>query len=292
MAITQQKIEEAKETIGALFIPVIEQLTDVLGPAAEGVATLADAFSSLKAKAESANGVLGKTFDLLNPLAFFNLSKIASGGRDLTDTFDEMYNPTNGIFKVFDQLVQALPSVESGFTRVGRSITSEVETPLEKFLKNLARVKEELTDTVKGLFDLGTAYRDSKNFPDFMKNVKSMVGQIKNYGKNLLKLQGMGLGPLAIQGIMQMDLASGSQFAEDLLAQSNALRDIRTLNQAYTAVGNVAGQVGAGLATGQATGQVTQYITISNPNPQEVVNKLRQYQRVNGAIPIRVTGVA
>jgi hypothetical protein len=119
-----------------------------------------------------------------------------------------------------------------------------------------------------------------------------MVGQIKNYGKNLLKLQGMGLGPLAIQGIMQMDLASGSQFAEDLLAQSNALRDIRTLNQAYTAVGNVAGQVGAGLATGQATGQVTQYITISNPNPQEVVNKLRQYQRVNGAIPIRVTGVA
>jgi hypothetical protein len=292
MAITQQKIEEAKETIGALFIPVIEQLTDVLGPAADGVATLADAFSSLKAKAEDANGVLGKTFDLLNPLAFFNLGKIASGGRDLTDTFEEMYNPTNGLNEAIDSLAGMLPKLDTGFTKVGRSITSEVETPLEKFLKNLARVKEELTDTVKGLFDLGAAYRDSKNFPDFMKNVKSMVGQIKNYGKNLLKLQGMGLGPLAIQGIMQMDLASGSQFAEDLLAQSNALRDIRTLNQAYTAVGAVAGQVGAGLATGQETGQVTQYITISNPNPQEVVNKLRQYQRVNGAIPIRVTGVA
>jgi len=289
MAITQQKIDEAKETIGALFIPVIEQLTDVLGPAAEGVATLADAFSSLKTKAENANSVLGKTFDLLSPLAFFNLGKIASGGRDLTDTFDEMYNPTNGIFKVFDQLVAALPSVESGFTRVGRSITSEVETPLEKFLKNLARVKEELTDTVKGLFDLGTAYRDSKNFPDFMKNVKSMVGQIKNYGKNLLKLQGMGLGPLAIQGIMQMDLASGSQFAEDLLAQSNALRDIRTLNQAYTAVGNVAGQVGAGLAVGQATG-VTQNITIVNPNPKAVVNALREYGRNAGPLPLAVTG--
>jgi hypothetical protein len=123
-----------------------------------------------------------------------------------------------------------------------------------------------------------------------MKNVKSMVGQIKNYGKNLLKLQGMGLGPLAIQGIMQMDLASGSQFAEDLLAQSNALRDIRTLNQAYGAVGNVAGQVGAGLAVGQATGQVTQYITITNPNPKAVVQQLREYGRNAGPLPIAVTG--
>jgi hypothetical protein len=290
MAITQQKIDEAKETIGALFIPVIEELTDVLGPAADGVATLANAFSSLKGKAEDANSVLGKTFDLLSPLAFFNLGKVASGGRDLTDTFEEMYNPTNGLNEAIDSLAGMLPKLDTGFTKVGRSITSEVETPLEKFLKNLARVKEELTDTIKGLFDLGSAYRDSKNFPDFMKNVKSMVGQIKNYGKNLLKLQGMGLGPLAIQGIMQMDLASGSQFAADLLAQSNALRDIRQLNQAYTAVGNVAGQVGAGLAVGQATGQVTQYITITNPNPKAVVQQLREYGRNAGPLPIAVTG--
>jgi hypothetical protein len=290
LAITQQKIEEAKETIGALFIPVIEELTDVLGPAADGVTKLADAAGYLKEKVEDVNPQLGNFFKLLSPLALFNLGKIGAGGRDLTDTFEEMYNPTNGLNKVIDSLAGMLPKVESGFTRVGRSITSEVETPLEKFLKNLARVKEELTDTVKGLFDLGTAYRDSKNFPDFMKNVKSMVGQIKNYGKNLLKLQGMGLGPLAIQGIMQMDLASGSQFAADLLAQSNALRDIRQLNQAYTTVGNVAGQVGAGLAVGQATGQVTQYITITNPNPKAVVQQLREYGRNAGPLPIAVTG--
>jgi hypothetical protein len=123
-----------------------------------------------------------------------------------------------------------------------------------------------------------------------MKNVKSMVGQIKNYGKNLLKLQGMGLGPLAIQGIMQMDLASGSQFAEDLLAQSNALRDIRQLNQAYTSVGAVAGQVGAGLALGQATGVTIGTVYVQTNDPKKLVEGLRQYGRNSGPLPIAVTG--
>jgi len=290
MAITQQKIEEAKETIGALFIPVIEELTDVLGPAADGVTKLADAAGYLKEKVEDVNPQLGGFFKLLSPFALFNLSKAGNGGRIFADTLDDMTGASYGLSGVLDQIVSALPKVESGFSSVGRSITAEVETPLEKFLKNLAKVKEELTDTVKGLFDLGTAYRDSKNFPDFMKNVKSMVGQIKNYGKNLLKLQGMGLGPLAIQGIMQMDLASGSQLAEDLLAQSNALRDIRQLNQAYTAVGAVAGQVGAGLATGQATGVTIGNVYVQTNDPKKLVEGLRQYGRNSGPLPIAVTG--
>lgn len=290
LAITQQKMDEAKETLGALFIPLIEQMTDLLGPAADGLNTLAAAFSNLRGKAEETNSVLGKTFDLLNPFAFMNLSKIASGGTELKDVLKSMYNPTSGLNKVIDSLAGMLPTVEQGFKSVGRSITSDVETPLEKFLKNLARVKEELTDTIKGLFDLGGAYRESKNFPDFMKNVKSMVSQIKNYGKNLLKLQGMGLGPLAIQGIMQMDLASGSQLAADLLQQSNALRDIRQLNQAYATVGNVAGQVGAGLAVGQATGVTIGNVYVQTNDPKKLVEGLRQYGRNSGPLPIAVTG--
>lgn len=291
LAITQEKLNEAKESIGQVFIPLIENLTDVLGPAAEGLGTLAEAFGNLRAKAEETNSILGKTFDLLNPFAFMNLSKVADGGYKLTEVLKAGLNPAaNGIFDVFKQITSALPPMTDGFKKVGRSITTEVETPLEKFLRNLARVKQEISDTIKGLFDLGGAYQESKNFPDFMKNVKSMVGQIKNYGKNLLKLQGMGLGPLAIQGIMQMDLATGSQLAADLLAQSNVLKDIKTLNQAYTTVSGVAGQVGQGLAIGQATGQVTQYITITNPNPKAVVQQLREYGRNAGPLPLAVTG--
>ncbi len=289
LAITQQKMDEAKETLGAVFIPLIEDLTDLLAPAADGLNTFAEAFTNLKAKVSETNGILGKTFDLLNPFALFKIS--SDGGYKLGEVLEKQLNPAaNGIFDVFNQIGNALVFADEGFNRVGRTITSKVETPLQKFLKMLGQVKQEITDTIKGLFDLGGAYAESKNFPDFMKNVKSMVSQIKDYGKNLLKLQGMGLGPLAIQGIMQMDLASGSQFARDLLQQSNALRDIRQLNQAYTAVGNVAGQVGAGLALGQATGVSINNVYVQTNDPKKLVEGLRQYGRNSGPLPIAVTG--
>jgi hypothetical protein len=292
LAITTQKLQEAAEAIGKVFIPIISDLIDVLDPAVETLNLLGDAMQKNNDETSKSPSVFRTILGLV-PVIGKNFRVTADDVGKFADELERVntvFVQPGGtqLFSGFDKLFKGLEKS----TRSYGSALVDIETPLERFLKNLGQIKEEITATFTSLFDLGGAYRDSKNFPDFMKNVKSMVGQIKNYGKNLLKLQGMGLGPLAIQGIMQMDLASGSQFAEDLLAQSNALRDIRTLNQAYTAVGAVAGQVGAGLATGQATGQVTQYITISNPNPQEVVNKLRQYQRVNGAIPIRVTGVA
>lgn len=292
LAITTQKLQEAAEAIGQVFIPVISDLIDVLDPAVEALNLLGDAMQKNNDKAAESPSVWRTLLGVV-PVIGKNFRATADDVGKFADELErvnEVFVQPGGtkLFSGFDKLFEGLGRSTRGYA----SALTEVETPLQKFLKSLAQVKDEITATFTSLFNLGDAYKDSKNFPDFMKNVKSMVSQIKNYGKNLLKLQGMGLGPLAIQGIMQMDLASGSQFAEDLLAQSNALRDIQTLNQAYTAVGNVAGQVGAGLAVGQATGNVTQYITITNPNPQEVVNKLRQYQRVNGAIPIRVTGVA
>lgn len=292
LAITTQKLQEAAEAIGKVFIPIISDLIDVLDPAVEALNLLGDAMQKNNDEAAESPSVF-RTILSVMPVIGKNFKATADDVGKFADELERVntvFVQPGGtqLFSGFDKLFKGLEKS----TRSYGSALVDIETPLEKFLRNLGQIKDEITATFTSLFDLGGAYRDSKNFPDFMKNVKSMVGQIKNYGKNLLKLQGMGLGPLAIQGIMQMDLASGSQLAEDLLAQSNALRDIRQLNQAYTAVGAVAGQVGAGLATGQATGQVTQYITISNPNPQEVVNKLRQYQRVNGAVPIRVTGVA
>ena len=295
LAITQEKLNEAKESIGEVFIPLIENLTDVLGPAAAGLGTLAEAFGNLRVKAEETNGILGKTFDLLNPFAFMNLGSLGNSGRVLEDYFKNLNDAANGVggrpggtqlFSGFDKLFKGLETS----TRSYGSALEDIETPLEKFLRNLGQVKDEITATFTSLFDLGTAYSNSKNFPDFMKNVKSMVGQIKNYGKNLLKLQGMGLGPLAIQGIMQMDLATGSQLAADLLAQSNALRDIRQLNQAYTTVGGVAGQVGAGLAVGQATGVTIGNVYVQTNDPKKLVEGLRQYGRNSGPLPIAVTG--
>jgi hypothetical protein len=290
LAITTQKFQEAAEAIGKVFIPIISDLIDVLDPAVEALNLLGDAMQKNNDKAAESPSVFRTILGVI-PVIGKNFRVTADDVGKFADELErvnEVFVQPGGtqLFSGFDKLFKGLEKS----TRSYGSALVDIETPLERFLKNLGQIKQEITATFTSLFDLGGAYRDSKNFPDFMKNVKSMVSQIKNYGKNLLKLQGMGLGPLAIQGIMQMDLASGSQLAEDLLAQSNALRDIRTLNQAYTAVGNVAGQVGAGLAVGQATGQVTQYITITNPNPKAVVQQLREYGRNAGPLPIAVTG--
>jgi hypothetical protein len=290
LAIMTEKLGEAAEAIGKVFIPIISDLIDVLDPAVETLNLLGDAMQKSNDEAAespsvfrtilSAMPVIGKNFRVTAD----DIGKFA----DELERVNTVFVQPGGtqLFSGFDKLFKGLEKS----TRSYGSSLEDIETPLEKFLRNLAQVKEEITATFTSLFDLGGAYKDSKNFPDFMKNVKSMVSQIKNYGKNLLKLQGMGLGPLAIQGIMQMDLASGSQLAEDLLAQSNALRDIRQLNQAYTAVGNVAGQVGAGLATGQATGVTIGTVYVQTNDPKKLVEGLRQYGRNSGPLPIAVTG--
>jgi len=290
LAITTQKLQEAAEAIGKVFIPIISDLIDVLDPAVETLNLLGDALQKNNDKAAESPSVFRTILSVI-PVIGKNFRATADDVGKFADELERVntvFVQPGGtqLFSGFDKLFQGLEKS----TRSYGSALVDIETPLERFLKNLGQIKEEITATFTSLFDLGGAYRDSKNFPDFMKNVKSMVGQIKNYGKNLLKLQGMGLGPLAIQGIMQMDLASGSQFAEDLLAQSNALRDIRQLNQAYTAVGAVAGQVGAGLATGQATGVTIGTVYVQTNDPKKLVEGLRQYGRNSGPLPIAVTG--
>jgi len=290
LAITTQKLQEAAEAIGKVFIPIISDLIDVLDPAVETLNLLGDALQKNNDKAAESPSVF-RTILSVMPVIGKNFRATADDVGKFADELqrvNEVFVQPGGtqLFGGFDKLFKGLEKS----TRSYGSALVDIETPLEKFLRNLGQIKEEITATFTSLFDLGGAYKDSKNFPDFMKNVKSMVSQIKNYGKNLLKLQGMGLGPLAIQGIMQMDLASGSQFAEDLLAQSNALRDIRQLNQAYTAVGNVAGQVGAGLAVGQATGVTIGTVYVQTNDPKKLVEGLRQYGRNSGPLPIAVTG--
>jgi len=318
----QQRILSAetknlRAELGQKFQPIVKDVTSSLIDLVDATKFVGDQFGYLFQEMENFGDATLEMISQLPGLGFLwdetstSISAAEDSAINATGAFNRLKNELLGVFdalyygqKPLNWTTQiGLPNLNDHLEKLGFDTTindargfgrslQQLETPLQKFLKTLAETRTKITDAFANLFNIGSIYGDSNNFRDFMSNVKNVVGQIKNYGKNLLKLQGMGLGPLAIQGIMQMDLASGSQLAADLLQQSNALRDIQSLNQAYTAVGNVASQMGGGLALSQATGQVTQYITITNPNPQEVVNKLRQYQRTNGAIPIRVTGVA
>lgn len=242
---------------------------------------------------ETKDGVDATEDSAINASAAFSRLK-----NELVGVFDALYygqEPLNWMTQIglpnlndhleslgFDTTIQD----SKGF---GRSL-QELETPLQKFLKMLAEAKNKIADTFAGLFDIGAIYGKSANLKDFMGQVKGTVAMIKDYGKNLLGLQAAGLSPVAIQGILSMDLISGSQLAQDLL--NSGIKNIRQLNKAYATVGQVGQQVGTGLALGAVTGQsnVTQYITITNPNPKAVVQQLREYGRNAGPLPFAVTG--
>jgi hypothetical protein len=183
-----------------------------------------------------------------------------------------------------------LNDLGSGFGGLSKSIdgaATAVETPLQRFLKNLAEAKNSITDTFRGIFDLGGIYGESSNLKQFMGSVKGVVRQIKDYGANLLKLRDLGLSPLAIQDIMNMDLNSGAQLAQDLVNDSG---NIKQLNTAYNTIGQVATSVGEGLAFGAATGVSIQNVYVQTNDPKKLVEGLRQYGRNSGPLPIAVTG--
>lgn len=288
--ITKQRIDEAKEAIGNAFIPIISNLVEALGPAIESLNTLADAFAYVEDKANNSTwwrGILG-AIPIIGQNFRVTADDISNSMDSMARDFENNATTSKAWFNQIGKVTDAMPELTKATNNYASSL-AHVETPLQKFLRNLAQVKTEITSAFTGLFDLGSVYSNSKNFQQFMGNVQGTVKQIRDYGKNLLKLRDMGLGPAALQGILGMDLMSGATLAEDLLQQSNVMRDIGQLNTAYNAVSNVAGTVGGGLALGQATG-VTQNITITNPNPKAVVQALREYGRNAGPLPLAVTG--
>jgi hypothetical protein len=288
MAITTEKINEAKESIGAAFIPIIESLTDLLGPAADGVARLADAFSNLKAKAADANSVLGKTLDLLNPLNFMNLSKLADGGTKLADVLGELPNPVKNLQNTINSIVGMLPPLDRGFARVGSTISTKVQTPLERFLQTLGETAAEIRSELANTFNLSAIYQEAGGkFKPFMKSFVAQARQFSQYAQNLVKLRSMGLGDVAIRQILSMDLATGSQFAADLLQQSDALKSIATINAGFAGVAALSSATGNILATPN-TGGGNIYVTVTSADPNAVVDALRRYQKRNGYVPITV----
>jgi hypothetical protein len=316
----QQRILDAetknlRTELGQKFQPIVNDVTSSLIDLVDATMFVGDRFGDLFQEFENFGDATLEMVSQLPGLGFLwdetstSITAAEDSAINATASFNRLKNELLGVFDALyygqeplNWMTQiGLPNLNdhleglgfdttiddaSGF---GRSL-QELETPLQKFLKTLAETRTKIRDAFANLFNIGSIYGDSNNFRDFMGNVRGVVGQIKNYGANLLKLQGMGLGPLAIQGIMQMDLATGSQFAADLLAQSNVLKDIRQLNQAYGTVGGVAGQVGAGLALGQTTGVTIGNVYVQTNDPKKLVEGLRQYGRNSGPLPIAVTG--
>jgi len=299
MRIATERINEAKETIGRVFIPLLADLAEAIEPATNGLTKLADAAGYLNEKAKNNTGIRALVA-FLNPFRLANISPstpsiadiIGDGTREFENNQYASKSWLNQIGKVPEVLAETSDSLRNFGSTASDSFV-EAETAAERFLKAMAATRDQLANTFRGMFNLSSSYDPAKGIRSFLQGASGMAAKIKQYGKDLIQLQAKGLGPAAIQGIMQMDLLSGADVARDLLDSALLNKNIRTLNRAYTTVGNTSQMVGQQLAFGQMTGQsITQYITIPNADPTAVVNALRRYQNANGAIPIRVSGTA
>ena len=310
MAITTEKINETKERIGAALIPALADLADALIPVIELVNELADAFGvvnnavydakdfftsgdefeKLRAEAEAAGAGMEKAGD--KAAGAFNRLK-----HELLGVWDAIYygqKPLNWMTQI------GLPNLNDhleglGFDTVIREVSGfggaleRLETPLQRFLNTIGETAAEIRDEFVGLFDLSSIYQEAGGkFKPFMKSFVSQARQFSQYAQNLVKLRSMGLGDIAIRQILSMDLASGSQFAADLLQQTDVLKNIGQINAGFAGVQAISTQAGLNLATpsGAAGGNI--YVTVTSADPNAVVDALRRYQKRNGYVPIKV----
>lgn len=166
----------------------------------------------------------------------------------------------------------------------------EATTDAQRFAAAVKGAQEALQGVLTGYLDVTEAAK-GKGVGGFVQGISGQATQIKNLAKNLTTLQGKGLSPQALQGIMSLDLGTAASLAQDLVNSAFSARYISSLNKSYATVQGVATQFGQQMAVPMMTGApVTQHITITNPNPQAVVKAIREYGRNAGPIPIAVTG--
>lgn len=316
MAILSEKFGELKEKIGTLLLPILEDLVSVLGLATD----LLDKFSGSSYKSgeslsfwEKSALVVGRV--IKNQLGMTEMGVEATD--DLTEAqlaaaesasilkvdLDFLYDALGrltpqskmaalgleGLAEVADALGLSWRDTETKTRSFGSSIKENIENPLLDFLNSVKETRKEIQDNLAGAFDLGAIYQANENkFKPFMKSFTSQAAQFKNYASNLVKLKEMGLSPIAIQSIMQMDLATGSQFAQDLLSQSDVLKNVRQINNAYAGVNAAATSAGFALGTPSTGMGSTINVTVTSADPNAVVDALRRYQKRNGYIPITV----
>lgn len=316
MAILSQKMSELKENIGVLLLPVIDSLTTALGLLADTVAAIqgktegATKSQSTWGKLLGATGTALKWFHKLNGGHVTDLDTTTEATDEASKSTSILTTNLEYLYDALGRLTPQAKMAAIGLTDLGAiadalglqwrdtakatsgfssSLKANVQDPLADFLKAVQNSRKEIQNNLMAAFDLGSIYQANEGkFKPFMKSFTAQASQFKNYASNLVKLKEMGLSPIAIQSIMQMDLATGSQFAADLLAQSDVLKNIGQINRAYAGVNAAASA--AGFALGGGTGTVNQNITIVNPNPKAVVQALREYGRNTGPIQIATTG--
>lgn len=319
--IMTERMNEAKETLGRAFIPLIMVLTDVIKPAVDGLGKLGAAFGWVNMQAGKSKWWKALLENV--PVLGTRLKNTAINVGDLNSAMEETDllagNAADGIQQLLN-ILSAKPveawRVSAGLADLNDYLQSlgyetevvaqkistgggsfknaieEATPPLVRYAQALKETQAQLAGTLTGFLDLSTAAQ-GKGVSGFVQGVMGQASQIKNLAKNLTTLGERGLNPAAIQGIMSLDLGTAASLAQDLVNSAFSGRMIKNLNRAYGTISTAATQFGQSMGGFMMTGgvaPVTQHITITNPNPKAVVQQLREYGRNAGPLPLAVTG--
>lgn len=316
--IVNQRLSEAKEKIGAQLTPALADLAEAtsgtlsaLDKLGNGVNWIGGQFTELaQATTDLVHSLpgMGDTFDELKAKVLAEAQATVDAGYStklLKNEFLGLWDAINYGKKPLSWLVTSgLPNLNSYLNALGYDTTikategvssfggavEETISPMQKWLATAKEMQTSLATTVRGFLNLGDAAKE-KNVKGFVGSVTGQAKIIKDYAKNLMRLQDEGLSAAAIQGIMGLDLVTGAGLAQDLA--NHPMNFVKQLNRAYASVNATATQFGQSMGAFLGTGggaPVTQYITITNPNPRAVVQQLREYGRNAGPLPIAVTG--
>jgi hypothetical protein len=166
-----------------------------------------------------------------------------------------------------------------------------VEDSTNRFLESLRETASKIQEQFVSMLDLGGTYGSVEGkFKPFMKAFTARGNAIGRFAQNLATLRDKGLNDAAINEILSMGIMDGSQFASDLLEQTNSARNIQQINRAYSQA-NTAGMAAGNMLAVPQNVETNVNITVTSANPQAVVDALRKYMRTNGSVPITVSGV-
>lgn len=126
---------------------------------------------------------------------------------------------------------------------------------------------------------------------------REQIAAAKKFAGHLQTLIGQGLSRAGLAQLMNLGPVAGAQVAEELISGAGGMTaaslsaDLAGLDVAGAALGESAISSDMALLNQAGVGRSGNnvYITVQGGDPQQVVEALRRYMKINGAVPIKVT---
>jgi hypothetical protein len=157
---------------------------------------------------------------------------------------------------------------------------------------------EQLADAAERVAKAETAVTAAQSQrTSYSAQFREQIAAAKKFAGHLQTLIGQGLSRAGLAQLMNLGPVAGAQVAEELISGAGGMTaaslsaDLAGLDLAGAALGESAISSDMALLNQAGVGRSGNnvYITVQGGDPQQVVEALRRYMKINGAVPIKVT---